>query len=307
MGSYGCFALGSLLATAPAWATPCETPSLTGDPELVSQVMKLLVVPMMVESCAALRVRLERRRDAIAVIRLDARNSALEERVVSEPRTAATVIESWTSTELERSLLSMPRAVAPTQPLSVAADPIVEPRVRRVVSPPFVSPSAVVEVLGVMETSFANDGTSWVGGVVGICVRVGRICLATRARFATLVEGEGIWETTNRHGVDAVFGGDIPFDIGRTTIVLGFGVGMGTVRTSVRGEDAMAEGSVTFGIRADTHVAWVVPLGHRVSLDLSATFDMAQVTDVEASTHGPVSNDPTVLGRMGVGIRFGGP
>ncbi len=293
-----------LVGTSAARAAPCDAPVVIGDPALVASVTEILSAHIPTDSCAAVRVRLDGRESSIVVVHLDATDTVIEERVVSEPATAATVIESWSRSDLVTPLLSvhpldLPERHVPPPRVAFFLPTVVE---RRVESP---SSTRGVALTAAMETSFANDRTSWVGGVVGICIRVGRICVATRARFATLVDGPGIWKFTDRRGIDAVFGGDIPFGVGPTTLVAGFGVGMGAVRT-IRRTDGMDAGSVTFGIRAETHVAWVIPLGRRIALDLSATLNLAQVTDVESSTTGSLADEPRALGRLGAGLRFGG-
>ncbi len=293
---------GVLLAARAASATPCEpSAALAGDPALVAVVGDLLVqhgVGNVGEGCPRVRARLERRDGSIVVVRI---GDPEEERVVSEPTTAATIIESWTRSDFENPLLATRSAPMMHLPSSVAS-------VREALAPsapPVPAVPARLQMFAAAETSFADDRTSWMGVMVGVCVQLGRACASARGRYAAVVDGPGMWSEAERHAADVLFGGDIPFRIGRTTLSTGFGAGMGSVHTGTRAS-GMPQGSETFGLRADAHVAWTIPLGLRLSLELSATLDVSQVTDVEGSDSAAITNEPRIFGRLGAGLRFGG-
>ena len=292
---------GTLLATSVARATPCAPSAhVTGDPELVTVVGELLVRHGILnegDGCPVVRARLERRGVVIAVVRV---SEPIEERLVSEAVTAATVIESWSRSDFQDPLLELHEPVMPSPSTATA------PTISQSATPPasYVPPRGV-QAFGAMETSFADDRTIWAGGVVGVCIQLGRTCATARARFATVVDGPGMWREAERHAADVLFGGDVPFGLGATKVSFGFGAGMGTVNTGSRAS-GMAEGSETFGLRADAHVAWIIRLGHRLSFDLSATLDVAQVTDVEGTLTPSAIAEPRMYGRLGAGLRLGG-
>ena len=170
--------------------------------------------------------------------------------------------------------------------------------------PPFASRG--IQVFAAAETSFADDRTSWAGALIGACIQVGRVCVSARGRVATVVAGPRMWDNAERHTTDVLVGGDVPFGLGSTTLTAGIGAGMGSVHTGAQLK-GMPAGSETFGMRADFHVGWTLGLGHRLSLDLSAAIDVAQVTDVEGSLRSEATDEPRLFGRFGAGLRFGAP
>jgi len=64
-------------------------------------------------------------------------------------------------------------------------------------------------------------------------------------------------------------------------------------------------GSETGGLRADVHTSWVYPLSRDFSLDVSFAIDLTQATRTESSSTMPLPDEPLVLARFGVGLRFG--
>lgn len=308
---------GVLLAARAAAASPCEpSAALAGDPDLVATVGELLAhhgVGNIGEGCPRVRARLERRDGSIVVVRI---GDPEEERVVTEPATAATIIESWSRSDFENPLLATHAAppmsvtsvtsVTPVTPVMPAAASVTS--VRETLTPnarPVSAMPARLQLFSAAETSFADDRTSWVGFMVGVCVQLGRACASARGRYAAVVDGPGMWSEAERHAADVLFGGDIPFRLGHTTLSTGFGAGMGSVHTGTRAS-GMPQGSETFGLRADAHMAWTIPLGLRIALEVSATLDVSQVTDVEGSVSAGVTNEPRIFGRLGAGLRFGG-
>ncbi|MBL0220810.1 MAG: hypothetical protein IPQ07_43940 [Myxococcales bacterium] len=297
-----------LLAARAAAASPCEpSAALAGDPALVATVGDLLVqhgIGNVGEGCPRVRARLERRDRSIVVVRV---GDPEEERVVTEPATAATIIESWSRSDFENPLLATHAAtltlVTPVTPAATSVTSLREALTPS--APPLPSMPARLQLFSAAETSFADDRTSWVGFMVGVCVQLGRACASARGRYAAVVDGPGMWSEAERHAADVLFGGDIPFRLGHTTLSTGFGAGMGSVHTGTRAS-GMPQGSETFGLRADAHMAWTIPLGLRIALEVSATLDVSQVTDVEGSVSAGVTNEPRIFGRLGAGLRFGG-
>ncbi|HWU87030.1 MAG TPA: hypothetical protein VN253_07135 [Kofleriaceae bacterium] len=292
-----CVALIVGLAASSAAADPCPpSVALAGDPELVASVGEVLLVHGVeaeAGDCPVLRARLERRGGMIAVTRETGRAAT---HVVGEPATAAALLESWASTdEIDPLLAVTPQAPPHLAPAAVTAGPA-----------PHMAPllQRRIHMFAAFETSIADDRSGWVGSDAGVCVMLSALCAAVRVRVAVVVGINELREGISRRGVDILFGGDAPLRLGETTVSLGGAAGLGTVHT--RSELPMVSaGSETFGLRADAHVVWTIPVSTRVSLDLAASIGAAQVTDVERS-HGAYADEPRLFARLGAGLRYGG-
>jgi hypothetical protein len=298
ISSQRCVLLAALLVSSIAAAEPCAPAAvLTGDPSLVTNIGGILaahgVVDADTSACPAVRAQVERRGAGIVVHAPG--TSPDRERVVSELDTAATVIESWTRTDLDAPLFAVRPMVA-----SRLSPPPPEPWIVR--STGRNTPPRGIQAFGAFETSFANDRTSWLGATIGACVQIGAVCASARARLAAVVVGPAMWKNVERHAQDVLFGGDIPMHVNGTTISFGIAAGMGATHTGIR-DPSGGRGSETFGLRGDAHVAWMIPVGMKLSIELSGSLDLAQVTDVEAST--TEIADERVLARFGAGLRYG--
>jgi hypothetical protein len=227
------------------------------------------------------------------------------ERVVTDVRTAATVIESWVRTDVEAPLLAarditLPPAAAAAAPPRASMPPL--PATLAATAPP--SSARGVQLFAIGETSRAIDGTSWLGVQVGACVTLGRACAAARARFAGVAAGPARWQAgLERHGVEVLLGADVPVHFGRATLSPGFAGGVGWTHTHLEGTPRDGE---TGGLRADFHVALSLPVHARVALELALSFEVTQATHVETSSAEPLPDEPRLFGRLGVGVRFGG-
>jgi hypothetical protein len=289
---------GVLLVSSSATAAPCPPAAIvSGDPELAAGIGQLLaghqVAAADSEACPAVRADVARRAGTIVIVRLD--HGLSKEHVVSEVGTAATVIESWTHSELDDPLLGFHPAEPP--PLAVADTQMVS----RLPAPP---PVRRIQAFGALESSLADDRTNWLGFAVGACVQLGTVCASVRGRFAAVVVGPRGWRTVERHAEDVLFGGDIPLHLRAATLSVGFGAGIGATHTGIE-DPAGIRGRESFGLRADAHVAWEIPLAHGLAIDLSASLDVQQVTDVETSSTEMLADEPRILGRIGAGLRLG--
>ncbi len=305
--SFLCALVGAMLAASAIAAAACPPAALlSGDPVLV-RALEALLVQRGVETsvtpgCAAVSVEIQPRGGAIALVRDAADPGPPQEHVVTRLESAATVIESWTHSEL----LDDPRFARPVVALAAEARPEPATVVSTVtVRPPLpIRPMRAMQVFGAFETSIADDRTSWVGAMVGVCIRVGALCASARARFAAVTDGDGAWAHAERHGEDILLGGDVPLQLAGMPFAFGFGAGFGAMHTGMW-NGSRNRGSQTFGLRGDVHLAWLIPLGHRLAVDVSASVDVAQVTDVESSI-AEFANEPRLLGRLAAGLRFGG-
>ena len=289
------------IASSAAWACP-PAAELVGDPVVVGTVSEILATHGIMATtgeCPPLRVRLERRGAAIVVVRM---SDPSEERIVSNPATAATVIESWSRSDFQDPLLAS-HVLAPVPSRAEAPGVAREAPTQDAV--PYVPPRGI-QIFAAAETSFADDRTSWAGAMVGVCIQVGRVCVSARGRGAVVVAGPRMWDKAERRTADVLLGGDVPFALGPATFTFGIGAGMGSVHTGTQTTKS-TKGSETFGLRAEAHVGWTLGLGHRISLDLSMAIDVAQVTDVEGSLRPAATDEPRLFGRVGAGLRFGAP
>ena len=274
----------TVLAVRAVRAAPCV--ELRGDPELVRDIGQLLVQRGVdLGTCPELQVSVSRTTAGVVIA------SDGGERRVSEPISAAIVLESWARTDVAEPLLAAHRLVLDAAPaITLAAD-------RR-------APRGV-QVFAAVEDSLASDRTDWTGVGGGACMMVGRICVAGRARYAKVVDGPGPWQhELDRTGSELLVGGDVPLHIGRATVSPGFGGGVGLIDTrSDERDDHMH--SMTPGLRADAHAALSYPLGNRLSLDLTFAVDMTEATHFQSMPAFALPNEPWLLARVGAGLRYG--
>jgi hypothetical protein len=285
-----------LLRSAAAWACP-PTVRLAGDPDLTKAIGASLIergISTDASSCPSTEIGLARRAGTIVVWNATAGGSQTQ-RVVSDVRTAATVIESWVRTDVEAPLLPGLRMVE--ESTTEAAATVVVTR-----SPPTQSG---VRAFTIAEASLGSDRTSWVGAEVGACVMLGPICAAARIRFASVVDGPGQWQGPwDRHAVDVLFGADWPLRMRALTFALGVAAGAGWTHTH---EEGMSGGAQTAGLRLEAHLTLSYPVGQKLALESTIAFEFLEALDVDTSAATPLPDDPRLLGHLGVGVRFGGP
>ena len=284
-----------VVAIAPAVrAAPCG--NLGGDAELAAAIEQVLAQ----REVRCDDVRGEVRYDGAAIVVTSGDPIPLERRV-GDVATAATVVESWLGASVADPLL----AIRPVPVLAVAP-PAPAPRVviveRQV---PVTAPVRGFQLFATGETSIANDRTSWLGLSVGGCIVIGPLCASARVRFATVVDGPGpLWDDLERRGVELLVGGEIPLQVGSGQLLLGFGGGTGQMHTKMEREGPHM-GSETGGLRADVHASWAYPIGHDLAVELSLAVDLTQATRTESMVQEPLPDEPLVLGRFGIGLRYG--
>jgi len=282
-------------ATRAASAAPCE--GLHGDAALVSAVGDLLVQRNV--SCGDLRGEIRQDGGSIVVTREDV---VPVERRVADLATAATVIESWSVSNVTDPLL-----VAHPIPVVASAEPTAEPPPRVVVVERQLPPSTFhgSQLFAAAETSVADDRTTWAGAQIGACVVIGPICAEASARFANVVDGPSFWTGLDRRSIEVLIGGDVPINVGRGLLLLGFGGGTGQVHTRVDSRDDHRMASETGGLRAEVHAAYAYPLTRAIAVDVTFSLDLTQATRSEKTTPMPLPDEPLLLARFGVGLRWG--
>ena len=290
----------------PAAAESCwPGVELSGDADTVAAVGELLStrgVALAATECGAVRARIERT-DARLVIAVEQTDGTRVERTAGEPQTAATVIESFTRSDVGDPLLAT---------RAVPADPP-PPRVRDTAPPPAQSQmlraARGVHLLGAFETSYASDGTTWMGMHLGVCVMLGPVCAAARLRGSGVTDRPERWKNqVERRSVDLLVGFDIPFALRRWTLSPGIAAGIGQLHTRTQ-DRAM---SIDAGRAcADFHVTLSIPIYKRLSIDVFGAADLMQVTEIEevhlmSGEAIDLPDEPRFLLRAGVGLRYGG-
>lgn len=290
-----------------AHAEPCPpAATLTGDDDLVRAIRALLGARGIADEtprCPAVRARVERR-GAWLVVGVERPGSAqagspggVIERSVSEVATAATVIESWTRSDVAAPLLAS-RAVPPAD----AAEPVAAAG-----SPPA---ARGIQLFAAEETSVASDGTVWQGMQLAACIMVGPICAAARLHGGKVISRPASWDGFDRRGAEVYIGIDVPIALGSARLTPGFAAGYGEMFTR-HASDGEPMGMEIGGPRAEVHAAISWPLTAHLAVDLVTTGALTQATRVES--HGRGVPDPTVvfpaepraLLRFAIGVRYG--
>lgn len=274
---------------------------LAGDPQAIATIAELLSargVALEASACGVVKAQVLRRGDQLTIL-VEQTNGSTIERVVGEAQTAATVIESFARLEMGDPLLAS-RAF----PREVSISPSV--RIESPVQRSTASRSARgVQLFSAFETSYASDRTSWIGAHLGACVMLGPVCAAARLRLANVAAGPGPWNgEVERRSIELLVGIDIPFALGGWTLSPGFATGLGQMHTRGATRDERAE---TGGLRADLHATLTIPLAHRLAIDVFTAAELTQETHIEwGPMMTPLPDEPRVLARLGVGLRYGG-
>ena len=287
-----------------AHAVPCPpSVALSGDQALVAAVGDLLGargVARAAPRCPAIRARVERRGPWL-VVGTDGPDGAPIERSVTELATAATVIESWTRSDVAAPLL----AARPLPALDDAGEPGVV-----AASPPAASG---IQLFAAAETSFASDRTTWEGLQLGACIMLGPICASARVHGGKVVSQPSSWAGIARKGAEVYAGIDVPIALGWTRLTLGFAAGYGSIFTRHHGDGSTTEkmGVEISGPRAEVHAALSLPVTAHIAIDLAATAALTQATGMETHGDGPLDpaivfpDEPRALFRLAVGVRYG--
>jgi hypothetical protein len=282
-------AIASLLISAPARANACPPAvQLVGDAALVASVATALStrgIALAPTECPVIIARVEHRDQQIVIIVDDV------ERVVREPETAASVIESF-ARDVDRPLLAIrpsppvERRDRPSPPIAITAAPAAAP-----------SPSGLHLFAG-LESAVASDRTGWFGLHAGGCMMLGPICVAARLRSSAFEN-----EDTRRHSWEMLFGIDIPFSVRGWLISPGFGFGPSGMATSAGTEIRMHAN--TNALRADAHATVTFPMTARFAFDVHVAANLLQRVHVDESDVSGVPDEPWGFFRVGVGLRYG--
>jgi hypothetical protein len=273
------------------------TVRLSGDRALVAEVTSVLLergIATTSRDCPEVAITVERRGRA-AVVATSSVDHEVTERVVTNARTAATVIESWVRTDVEAPLLVRRK-------LDDDEQPGLTPSVRAAATR---APKPDIPLFTLVETGVGSDRTTWFGVALGACVRLGPLCAGGRLRLAAVTGGPGAWrQEIDRQAVETLVGVDVPVRRGRVTVSPGLGLGVGWIRTE---EEVAGRGRASTGLRAETHLALSYRLGGRVALEGALSLEVGQTVDADVPPSERLPADPRALVRAGVGLRFEGP
>jgi hypothetical protein len=229
------------------------------------------------------------------------------QRVASNPETAASLIESWVLAEdaellVPRSLVG-PEATtavasAPVEQVSIQPDPQAVPRWR---------------LLGAGELSVNNDNSSWYGGSVTGCHRVGAACLGGRLRVARGDEWErrfrgdrgdddDMQRGLDRSSLEALAVAVFPIALGRMTFLPLAAIGGNWTNTAaIRAPNPTSRDDLV--LRAEAALAVNVALVSRWSLvvEMAGAAGRSLYRESDQMFLPP---PPTALMRLGIGLGF---
>lgn len=269
---------------------------LAGDRALIARVTPILTdrgISTSADECPAVSVHLERR-ETMMVVSTAASRDQPTRLLVTDVRTAAALIEGWARTDVEAPLLTPHPRQDAESPADTAA----------VVFSASAPERRHVQVFTVAETSLGSDRTGWLGVKAGACVMLGPLCASAQARASMVAGGPDGWsQKLERHGVELLFGADLPLRFGRATLSPGVAVGVGWTHTEIEGMTAAGE---TGGLRAESQLALSYLVTARLAAELAFSFEIAQATHVEASPSGSLPGDARFFSRLGAGVRFEG-
>lgn len=261
-----------------------------------------------------------------------------ETRTVTDPATAATWVETWVRRDLVDGLLAgeiIPdatprvrpaplRIVAPAR--SAGADRLPEVRVAGAVArdggrsadasaraPTPVADEAPPIGFGVEPgLSVASDGSLWADLTLRGCGRVGPLCIGgdVRGLFDMEVTGSQRDLETTRGGLDVLVSATWSFPLGPVFLRPVAAVGGGWFRRAMVEDDIDADVQIDEpGVRVAAGVELGVPFTEdaQVVFALSTRFSPLAESRTVHEQGLELAGEPSVMGRLGVGLRMGAP
>ncbi len=219
----GARAISTLLLVA--WSTTARaqckpTAVADGDPALVQGLVARLAASGIATTpengCPVVQVKLEMRGQQLHLGVRDAFDRR-GERDVQDVATAAAIIESWTTQEIEEG------ALPPVMPA---------PEV------PHVATTGLA--VGAM-SAVGTNGTTWLGGAVSACARLGPLCggVHLRAEKDTNATGDSSAVSQDSYQLTALATIDLPRRLAGFVISPGLGAGYGWLHVVTHHHDAM--------------------------------------------------------------------
>jgi hypothetical protein len=212
------------------------------------------------------------------------------ERVVATAEIAAALIESWAHPDLTSPLLA---AREPEPPPAVPGPLASEPAAKVLPADGSVVRTAPALPLitrvrpsgyAAFETGWASDRSLWMGARAGMCLRLGPACVGLAGRFAARTDAglsdrpfnkEKRSSEIRRTMYDGLLTAELPVAIGRPTLRLGAGAGLGILATQgplddheSRGDDDRQGSLSRLGVRVEARAVLAIPLGAALSIDI---------------------------------------
>jgi hypothetical protein len=293
--------LGAALLASRAHADqerPALPALLEGDPELVATVAEDLGrrgVATAAPGDEAIHVSLAREEDGILLGLRDQEGREAERRVATAG-TAAALIESWARPGIAEPLLDRRPPVTPPPPAP--------PAVLAAPAPPAESNARWTPTLRLDAETTGGQSSLWMGAAVGVCGRIGPLCVGGEARLAHQISRghsspslSDAWrEPAPESDLQTLLLTELPISLGRPVLVLGAGIGLGWRHDGDEGK---------LGIRQELRATLAVPLWSRLAVDVGMT---AGVGPRPAEEGNPEERwVPRGQLRFGVGLRWGLP
>jgi len=222
-----------LVAISPSARADCKPAAVAqGDPALVKALIARLtasgIATTSTAGCPAVQVRLDKRGQQVHLRVTDAFNR-LGERDVQDVATAAAIIESWTLQEIDAGTLPVEPSAELSGETSMASPVIATPHLVR----SGVAASAL--------SALGSNGTTWLGGAVSACVRIGALCAGASLRGETDTRATGDTSTIEQdsYALSALATVDLPRKLGSFVLIPGIGVGYGWLHVTTHHHDAM--------------------------------------------------------------------
>lgn len=234
-------------------------------------------------SCPVVRVHVMQRGPQVHLRVTDA-YERLGEREVQDVATAAAIIESWTLQEIDAGSM-------PPDAISMAA---------------IARAPSTFGVGAAFRSAMTEQSSTWLGGSISGCMRVGKTCLGATIGFAKDIEATGA-PSTDAHRLmqlDTRATAELAWSVGRFVVSPGVSLGYGWQRiTSDHLDASMRPFTVTessHGLRAGAQLRVAKPISPRLALFAELTADRT------VARSGPTLGPQSWLG-LALGARFGLP
>jgi hypothetical protein len=221
---------------------------------------------------------------------------------VRDIATASALVESWTKREIDEvdELELGPAAPASTESTSLppiaAMVPALAPVETDAITPVPVATSRTRGGVSVAFESATAGDSAWFGGAVGGCVRVGVVCAGGRGRV-----GYGAPEHHTFTSLDLLATAELPIARGGFVVAPGATLGVGWTRATTDDPHAVDPSMDVGGVRAGVQLGVAHALAGAVAIEAIVAFDgtVLGMSDAPAAL-------PRALGRVGLGLRYGG-